>query len=204
MKEAAREMDTIGWIDTVWRDLRFAVRMLRKNPGFAVTSAITLALGIGASTAIFSVVYGVLLRPLPYPSPGDLMTVSEMIPRIGPGQVSAADYYDWRNQNEVFTGMAHRGTTGIYHFAILLPNRRELARAIARLFALRWPNSPTDHIMTKTTYLDDPEGNNIELYTESPEDGSMGFKDGEPLPAAPTAPPATGASRWIWRPCLAT
>jgi catechol 2,3-dioxygenase len=73
----------------------------------------------------------------------------------------------------------YRGTTGIYHFAILLPDRRELARAIARLFALRWPNSPTDHVMTKTTYLDDPEGNNIELYTESPEDGVMGFANGE-------------------------
>jgi catechol 2,3-dioxygenase len=72
----------------------------------------------------------------------------------------------------------YRGTTGLYHFAILLPNRRELARAVARLFALRWPNSPTDHIMTKTTYLDDPEGNNIELYTESPEDGTMGMIDG--------------------------
>ena len=54
------------------------------------------------------------------------------------------------------------GTTGIYHFAILLPDRRELARAIARLFALCYRNFPTDHIMTKTTYLDDPEGNNRE------------------------------------------
>jgi catechol 2,3-dioxygenase len=72
----------------------------------------------------------------------------------------------------------HRGTTGLYHFAILLPNKRELALAIARLFALRYSNSPTDHVMTKTTYLDDLEGNNIELYTESPEDGFMGFENG--------------------------
>jgi catechol 2,3-dioxygenase len=72
----------------------------------------------------------------------------------------------------------YRGTTGLYHFAILLPNRRELARAIGRLFALRYPNYPTDHIMTKTTYLDDPEGNNIELYTESPEDGTMAIAGG--------------------------
>jgi catechol 2,3-dioxygenase len=67
----------------------------------------------------------------------------------------------------------YRQVTGLYHFAILFPNRRELARAIARLFALRYPNSPTDHIMTKTTYLDDPEGNGIELYAESPEDGTF-------------------------------
>ena len=70
-------------------------------------------------------------------------------------------------------------TTGIYHFAILLPSRRELARAIARVFAARWPNAPTDHVMTKTTYLDDPEGNNIELYADTPEDGEWWFEDGQ-------------------------
>jgi catechol 2,3-dioxygenase len=72
-----------------------------------------------------------------------------------------------------------RGTTGLYHFAILLPDRRELARAIGRLFALRYRNYPTDHIMTKTTYLDDAEGNGIELYTESPEDGTWSMANGE-------------------------
>ncbi len=73
----------------------------------------------------------------------------------------------------------YRGVTGLYHFAVLFPNRRELARAVARLFALKIRNSPTDHIMTKTTYLDDPEGNGIELYCESPEDGSWDMKDGK-------------------------
>jgi catechol 2,3-dioxygenase len=72
-----------------------------------------------------------------------------------------------------------RGTTGLYHFAILLPNRRELARVIGRLFALHYRNYPTDHIMTKTTYLDDPEGNGIELYAESPEDGAWSLAGGE-------------------------
>jgi catechol 2,3-dioxygenase len=72
-----------------------------------------------------------------------------------------------------------RGTTGLYHFAILLPDRRELARAIGRLFALHYRNYPTDHIMTKTTYLDDLEGNGIELYTESPEDGKWSLANGE-------------------------
>ena len=81
---------------------------------------------------------------------------------------------------EARSARRYRGTTGIYHFAILLPNRRELARAIGRLFTLRFPNYPTDHIMTKTTYLDDPEGNNIELYTESPEDGTMAIVNGIP------------------------
>jgi catechol 2,3-dioxygenase len=73
----------------------------------------------------------------------------------------------------------YRGVTGLYHFAVLFPNRRELARALARLIVLKYPNYPTDHIMTKTTYLDDPEGNGIELYTESPEDGTWTMANGE-------------------------
>ena len=86
----------------------------------------------------------------------------------------------------------YRGTAGMYHFAILLPNRRELARVIGRLFTLRYQNYPTDHIMTKTTYLDDPEGNNIELYTESPEDGTFGFVDGNPVTVRADGTPSDG------------
>ncbi len=80
---------------------------------------------------------------------------------------------------QVSAARRRRGTTGLYHLAILLPNRRELARVIGRLFALRYRNYPTDHIMTKTTYLDDPEGNGIELYAESPEDGTWSLAGGE-------------------------
>jgi len=69
------------------------------------------------------------------------------------------------------------GVTGLYHVAFVFPNRRELAIVMARLFALKYPNSPTDHVMTKTTYLDDLEGNGIELYCESPEDGAWSIKD---------------------------
>ena len=61
----------------------------------------------------------------------------------------------------------YQRVTGLYHFAVLFPNRRELARVMARLFVLKYPNYPTDHIMTKTTYLDDIEGNGIELYCVS-------------------------------------
>lgn len=76
---------------------------------------------------------------------------------------------------------AHRyqGVTGMYHFAILLPERRELARCIVRLFQLDYPNYPTDHVMTQTTYLQDPEGNQIELYVDTPEEGNFTFEGGE-------------------------
>jgi len=91
--------------------------------------------------------------------------------REGTSAGLGVDGQDLVRLTEILSGKRYRGVTGIYHFAILFPNRRELARVISRLFALRWLNHPTDHVMTKTTYLDDPEGNNIELYCESPEDG---------------------------------
>lgn len=91
---------------------------------------------------------------------------------VGLGVLASGDrWHDLVRLTEIDHGRRYRGVTGLYHFALLLPDRRELARAIARLFAARWPNYPTDHVMTKTTYLDDPEGNTIELYCESPEDG---------------------------------
>lgn len=73
----------------------------------------------------------------------------------------------------------YQGVTGMYHFAILYPSRGELAQAVSKLLNLGWPNSPTDHVMTKSIYLNDPEGNMIELYCESPEDGVFLIKDGE-------------------------
>jgi catechol 2,3-dioxygenase len=69
-------------------------------------------------------------------------------------------------------------TTGMYHFALLYPDRKELARVIARLFEMGIANYPTDHIISKTTYLDDPEGNNIELYVYSLDDGTFEIVDG--------------------------
>ena len=69
-------------------------------------------------------------------------------------------------------------TSGLYHLAIVLPDRRELARVIARLGRLRWDQYPTDHVMTKANYLWDPDGNGIEIYVESPEDGTMGMVNG--------------------------
>jgi catechol 2,3-dioxygenase len=69
-------------------------------------------------------------------------------------------------------------TSGLYHLAIVVPDRRELARVISRLAQLRWDQYPTDHVMTKANYLWDPDGNGIEIYTESPEDGTLGFANG--------------------------
>jgi putative ABC transport system permease protein len=87
-------------------DLKFAVRQLRKSPGFTFVVIITLALGIGANTAIFSIINAVLLRPLPYPDADRIMVLNES---SGPGQdysVALPDYFDWRNDNTVFEHLA--------------------------------------------------------------------------------------------------
>jgi catechol 2,3-dioxygenase len=83
-------------------------------------------------------------------------------------------------------------TTGLYHFAVLFPGRRELARAVARLFEREYENYPTDHVITKTTYLRDPEGQEIELYAESPEDGVMGISEGLPFARRADGRPSDG------------
>jgi putative ABC transport system permease protein len=87
-------------------DLRFALRQLRKSPGFTLVAVLTLALGIGANTAIFSIINAVLLRPLSYPDADRIMVLNES---SGPGQdysVALPDYFDWRNDNTVFEHLA--------------------------------------------------------------------------------------------------
>jgi putative ABC transport system permease protein len=87
-------------------DLRFALRQLRKSPGFTLIAVLTLALGIGANTAIFSVIYAVLLRPLPYPDADRLMIITETDANQPQISVSFPDYVDWRRDNTSFENIA--------------------------------------------------------------------------------------------------
>src|SRR5215468_3134148 len=102
IKEASREMWSLNSIETLIQDLRYGVRMLRKNPGFTFVAALTLALGIGANTAIFSVVNGVLLRPLPYYEPERIVTLLH----DGRFPVSPANFLDFRANSQSFAQMA--------------------------------------------------------------------------------------------------
>ena len=88
------------------RDARFALRQFAKTPGFTVVALLTIALGIGATSAMFSVVNGVLLRPLPYPEPDRLVRVHEVVPQYGLFSVAPATFLDWRQQNTAFERMA--------------------------------------------------------------------------------------------------
>jgi putative ABC transport system permease protein len=108
VKEAIRDMWTIRWIEVFSQDLRYAARTLRKSPGFTVVAALTLALGIGANTAIFSVVDAVILRPLPYPEPARLVELWGNVKRARVERRGASypDYVDWRRQCRSFESMA--------------------------------------------------------------------------------------------------
>ena len=90
----------------VLRDTRYAVRQLVKARAFTIVAVLTLAVGLGATTAIFSVVNGVLLRPLAYPQPNQLVRVNEIVPQIGLFSVAPANVFDWQRQNHVFEGLA--------------------------------------------------------------------------------------------------
>src|SRR5580704_10175755 len=106
VKENVREVRAGAWLDSLLQDLRYGARMLRKNPGFTAIAVLTLALGIGANTAIFSVVNAVLLRPLPYLNPQQLIVIKEMSQRVGVHSLSYPDFLDWRTQSRTIPQMA--------------------------------------------------------------------------------------------------
>src|SRR6195256_7035642 len=93
-------------MNAFWQDIRFAVRMLRKSWSLTTIVVVVLALGIGANTAIFSVVNAALLRPLPYTDPDKLVRLSEDSPNVPQMSISYPNFLDWREQNKVFSGIA--------------------------------------------------------------------------------------------------
>jgi putative ABC transport system permease protein len=110
--EAWRDQQRLRWLEDLWSDLRYGVRMLRRSPGFSASAVLTLALGIGANLAIFALVYAVLIRPLPFRDPGELMLVHLLMPdRDAPGVFekmvwSYPKYQVLRDRQHVFTGTA--------------------------------------------------------------------------------------------------
>jgi putative ABC transport system permease protein len=116
----------------IWQDLKYGFRVLRKNPAFALGAILVLALGIGANTAIFSVVNAVLIRPLPYSDPGRIAMVYHVPPQKSfPGSkifaVSPANYLDWQKQSNVFDAMS------IFHFTTMTLTGRDQPEAVQGL-----------------------------------------------------------------------
>jgi putative ABC transport system permease protein len=109
IEERGREAWMWPLAESLWADLKFAIRQLAKNAGFATTAIATLALGIGATTAIFSLVNAILLRPLPFPESDRLIWIDQQdhsLPGLAPESLSYPDYFDWRAQNHTLSGLA--------------------------------------------------------------------------------------------------
>jgi predicted permease len=116
------------WEDEMFQDLRYGARMLLKNPGFTAGVVLTLALGIGANAALFSVVNGVLLNPLPFPQPEQLVMLHQSKPNFEQGAIPYPNFRDWQKDNQTFSAMAiMRG------FAFSLSGAGEAERVSARL-----------------------------------------------------------------------
>ncbi|MGA8182450.1 MAG: ABC transporter permease, partial [Terriglobia bacterium] len=107
VKEDCRDSWGVRIISELAQDLRYGLRQLRRNPGFTIVAIVTLALGIGATTAIFSVIQGVLLAPLPYPHSNRLVVIWETLPRSGgAATISYPNFRDWQREARSFKSMA--------------------------------------------------------------------------------------------------
>src|SRR5262249_43204168 len=129
-KEECRDMRQMNFIDDLWRDLRYSGRSLRRNPGSATLAVLTMALGIGANTAVFSVVNAVLPKPLAYRDPDRIVTLTDFSPsdsvRSGLSkQVSAREFENWHDQSASFDAMAYYGTR---ETAVIRGSEAEYAR----------------------------------------------------------------------------
>ena len=125
-KEEVRDVRAGAWLETVFQDLRYGFRMLRHNPGFSTLVVLTLALGIGANTAIFSVVYGVLLRPLPYQRGGDLVVLHQQATQAHLSDVpfSVKEILDYRSYNHTLDAVVE------YHHMNFLLLGKDLAERV--------------------------------------------------------------------------
>jgi len=136
--DAYRDRRTLPFVEKTMRDVRYAFRMLRKTPGFAAAAILTLALGIGANTAIFSLVSAVLLRPLPFPEPDRLVLVWDDVSSLGGPysltEPTPADYAAWKEQSRSFTDLAAM-TQATYNLTgIAEPQKLAAVRTTANLF----------------------------------------------------------------------
>jgi len=140
VQEDCRDARGTMWIENAWSDLRYALRTLGRSPGFAATAIATLALGIGANTAIFSVVYAVLLKPLPYARPSELVAVSTYIPqmraRFPSLPVRAVDFLEFRRSASKLGQLAAIYPAGFNLTGAGQPERLFGARVSGNMFSL--------------------------------------------------------------------
>src|SRR5689334_12541179 len=152
-------------METLLQELRFALRTLRKAPGVTAIAVITLALGIGANTAIFSVVNGVLLRPLPYRDPSRVVLLSEHTPRFPILSVSYQNYKDWRDQSHSFDAVG-----AVRNTALTLSGTGEAERLPAQMVSANLFDMlgiAPEKGRTFTAEEDSPSGGGVALISHS-------------------------------------
>src|SRR5579864_899051 len=133
---------------TLWQDLKYGVRILGKNPGFAAIAILTLALGIGANTALFSVVNGVLLNPLPYLHPNQLVEIAEKNETFSESSISYPNFLDWVQQNHSFESLAAYRQNDFSLTGIGEPERVKAMQVSASFFPLLGVNPAIDRNFT--------------------------------------------------------
>jgi putative ABC transport system permease protein len=130
-RERTREVDIAGWVDATVRNVRHSVRTLTRTPGFTVTVVLTLALGIGANTAVFSAIDMVLLRPLPFPEGDRLVLLTQTREGSGETRIAPVRLQDWNRMNATFEGIAG------YYVDDVVDTRGELPQRFRRAFVTR-------------------------------------------------------------------
>jgi predicted permease len=165
IREQIYRMNSVPFLDTLRYDFRFAVRMLRKHPGFTAIAVITLSLGIGANTAIFSVLNAVLLRPLPYSEPDRLVSLSERAPGLPLMYISMPNLADWRATNTVFESVEGFRSTDVTLTGQGEPQRLAIRQVTAGLF----PMLGVKPILGRTLSArdDGPDANRVVMLSDT-------------------------------------
>jgi predicted permease len=160
VKEEYREQRGVFTMETLVQDMRYGLRQLRRNPGFTLVAGLTLALGIGANTAIFSVVNAVVLRPLPYPHGDRLVWITESIPAFKAEIASGADYVDWKDQNRTLDRIAAYDPSSEFNLTGRgTPTRVHGANVTANFFATLGVEPQLGRVFTPEE--DRPNGRNL-------------------------------------------
>jgi len=177
--EDTREVWSLIWLEQLLQDLRYGLRMIWKFPGFTLVAVLTLALGIGANTAIFSVVYAVLLRPLPYHDASQLIVMNETTPRVGTVSVSYLNFLDWRKQSTAFAQMATVHQVGFNLTGVARPEVIKVMgqQASPESLATFWNPRFPDQISSHLAIAEELSGNVINLEGHDLVSVPLGFTD---------------------------
>src|SRR3954454_23981890 len=168
IKEHTREAWGTVALEATMQDIRYGIRQLRRNPAFACSGILVLALGIAAITVVFSIVYGVLLRDLPYDQPDRLVTLGSPRREIGfqAAYAGAADYFDWREQQQVFEDLGLTRPVANYNLTGSgEPERLQGARATASVFSTLRVRPAIGRVYTTEEQLDARKASTIAVLS---------------------------------------